>query len=105
MAWFLLLAASAVEIMMALALKYADGWTRPWPSAMGVAAALVSVFLLTLAMKDLPAGTAYAIWTGIGSVGITLLGIVLFGDPVSALRLICIAMIVIAVVGLRLIEA
>jgi quaternary ammonium compound-resistance protein SugE len=100
-----LLAASAVEIAMGLALKYADGWTRPIPSALGVAAALGSVYLLTIAMRDLPAGTAYAAWTGIGAVGITVLGMVLFGDPVSWLRLACIAMIIIAVAGLRYLEA
>ncbi|MCY1381614.1 Quaternary ammonium compound-resistance protein SugE [compost metagenome] len=71
----------------------------------GIAAALGSVFLLTLAMKQLPAGTAYAIWTGIGSVGITVLGIMLFGDSPSAARLLCIAMIVGGVAGLKLLEA
>ncbi|HVJ62405.1 MAG TPA: multidrug efflux SMR transporter [Tahibacter sp.] len=105
MAWLLLLAASIVEIVMALALKYAHGWTRPWPSAIGVVAALASVYLLTLAMKDLPAGTAYAIWTGIGSVGITVLGIVLFGDSPSPLRLVFIAMIIVAVAGLKWVES
>ncbi|MQW85756.1 DMT family transporter [Sinorhizobium saheli] len=105
MAWMVLLAASAVEIAMGLALKYADGWTRPIPSALGVAAALGSVYLLTIAMRDLPAGTAYAAWTGIGAVGITVLGMILFGDPVSWLRLACIAMIIIAVAGLRYLEA
>jgi quaternary ammonium compound-resistance protein SugE len=105
MAWLILVAACAVEIVMALALKYADGWTRFWPSAIGIAAALGSVFLLTLAMKHLPAGTAYAVWTGIGSVGIAVLGIVLFGDSPSAARLLCIAMIVGGVAGLKLLEA
>ncbi|MGE8613914.1 MAG: DMT family transporter [Achromobacter veterisilvae] len=105
MAWLILVAASAVEIVMALALKYADGWTRFWPSAIGIAAALGSVFLLTLAMKHLPAGTAYAVWTGIGSVGIAVLGIVLFGDSPSAARLLCIAMIAGGVAGLKLLEA
>ncbi|MDK1384171.1 multidrug efflux SMR transporter [Sinorhizobium sp. 8-89] len=105
MAWITLLAASAVEIVMGLALKYAEGWTRLVPSIIGVAAALASVYLLTIAMRELPAGTAYAAWTGIGSVGITVLGIVLFGDPVSWLRLVCIAMIIVAVAGLRFLEA
>lgn len=105
MAWVVLLAASAVEIAMGLALKYAEGWTRLVPSIIGVAAALSSVYLLTIAMRELPAGTAYAVWTGIGSAGITALGMVLFGDPVSWLRLSCIAMIIIAVAGLRFLEA
>ncbi|SRR5258706_14955796 len=104
MAWLILLAASAVEIAMALALKYANGWTRLWPSIGGVAAALGSVFLLTLAMKHLPAGTAYVVWTGIGSLGITVLGIALFGDAASLPRLLCMGLIVVSVVGLRLIE-
>jgi quaternary ammonium compound-resistance protein SugE len=102
MAWMFLALASIVEIVMALALKYAEGWTRLGPSVIGVVAALASVFLLTLAMRELPAGMAYAIWTGIGSAGITLLGVVLFGDTLSPARLACIAMIVVAVAGLRL---
>lgn len=105
MAWITLLAASAVEIAMGLALKYAEGWTRLVPSIIGVVAALASIYLLTLAMRELPAGTAYAAWTGIGSVGITVFGIILFGDPVSWLRLVCIAMIIVAVAGLRFLEA
>ena len=105
MAWLLLLAASVVEILMGLSLKYAEGWTRPVPSILGIITALGSVYLLTLAIKDLPAGTAYAAWTGIGSVGITILGMVLFGDPVSWFRLACIAMIIAAVAGLRFVEA
>ncbi|WEX77813.1 multidrug efflux SMR transporter [Sinorhizobium numidicum] len=105
MAWIILLAASAVEIAMGLALKYAEGWTRLMPSVIGVTAALASIYLLTIAMRELPAGTAYVAWTGVGSVGITVLGIVLFGDPVSWLRLVCIAMIIVAVIGLRFLEA
>ena len=104
MAWAILLAASVVEILMGLSLKYADGWTRPIPSILGIAAALGSVYLLTLAMKDLPAGTAYAAWTGIGSVGITVFGMALFGDPVTWFRVACIAMIIVAVAGLRFVE-
>jgi quaternary ammonium compound-resistance protein SugE len=104
MAWLILLAASIVEILMGLSLKYANGWTRLWPSVGGVAAALASVFLLTLAMKHLPAGTAYVVWTGIGSLGITLLGIVLFGDPVSAPRIACMVLIVAAAAALKCID-
>lgn len=104
MAWAILLAASVVEILMGLSLKYADGWTRPIPSILGIITALGSVYLLTLAMKELPAGTAYAAWTGIGSVGITVLGMVLFGDPVTWFRVACIAMIIMAVAGLRFVE-
>ncbi|WP_119302940.1 DMT family transporter [Dongia deserti] len=105
MAWLILLAASVVEILMGLSLKYADGWTKPVPSILGIITALGSVYLLTHAMKDLPAGTAYAAWTGIGSVGITVLGMVLFGDPVTWFRIACIALIIVAVIGLRFVEA
>ena len=105
MAWLLLLAAGAVEIVMAIALKYAEGWTRPVPSAVGIAAALVSIFLLTLAVRHLPAGTAYVIWTGIGAIGTALAGIALFGESASPMRLACIAVIVIGVMGLKFTDA
>lgn len=105
MAWILLIAASAVEIVMALALKYSQGWTRLIPSVLGIVAALASIFLLTLAIKHLPTGTAYAVWTGIGSIGITILGIVLFEESASPLRLVCIGLIVVGMVGLKLIGA
>ena len=105
MAWLLLLAAGAVEIVMAIALKYAEGWTRPAPSAVGIAAALVSIFLLTLAVRHLPAGTAYVIWTGIGAIGTALAGIALFGESASPMRLACIAVIVIGVMGLKFTDA
>ena len=105
MAWLLLFAAGAVEVLMALALKYAQGWTRPVPGALGVLAALASIFLLTHALRTLPAATAYAVWTGIGAVGVALLGIVLFGESAAPQRLLCIALIVAGIVGLRLLEA
>jgi quaternary ammonium compound-resistance protein SugE len=104
MAWLLLIAAGAVEILMALALKASEGWTRMVPSVLGVAAALASIFLLTLALRHLPAGTAYAVWTGIGSIGVALLGILAFGESASAVRLACIAMIVAGTAGLRFTE-
>jgi len=105
MAWLLLFAAGAVEVLMALALKYAQGWTRPVPGALGVLAALASIFLLTHALRTLPAATAYAVWTGIGAVGVALLGIVLFGESAAPQRLLCIALIVAGIIGLRLLEA
>jgi quaternary ammonium compound-resistance protein SugE len=104
MAWLILLAASVVEILMGLSLKYADGWQRPLPSILGIITALGSVYLLTLAMKDLPVGTAYAAWTGIGAVGITVLGMVFLGDPVSWFRIACLALIIAAIAGLRFVE-
>lgn len=104
MAWLLLLAAGAVEIVMAIALKYANGWTRPVPSVIGVGAALASIFLLTLAVRHLSAGTAYVIWTGIGAIGTSIAGIVLFGESVSPLRIACIGVIVVGVMGLKFAE-
>jgi quaternary ammonium compound-resistance protein SugE len=104
MAWLLLFAASGLEIVMALALKAADGWRRPLPSVMGVIAALASVYLLTLALKDLPTGTAYSIWTGVGAVGVAAIGIAFHGDSTSVVRLLCMTCIVAGVVGLRMIE-
>ena len=103
-AWWLLTAAGLVEIVMALALKASDGLSKPVPGAIGLAAAAASLVLLTMAMRQLPAGTAYAVWTGIGGVGVALSGIVLFGDNATPVRLLCIGMIVAGIVGLRLLE-
>ena len=105
MAWVFLSLASVVEIIMAIALKYANGWTRLTPSLIGVGAAACSVLFLTLAMRNLPAGTAYAIWTGTGSVGVAVLGIYLFNDALSPLRLVCIALIIGGTIGSRLLDA
>ena len=104
MAWLILLLAGAVEIVMALSLKAADGWSRPLPGTVGIVAALASIFLLTHAMKALPAGTAYAVWTGIGAVGVTLMGMVVHGDSASPVRLLCVGLVVAGVIGLRLVE-
>jgi quaternary ammonium compound-resistance protein SugE len=101
MAWLILLLAGAVEIVMASALKAADGWSRPLPSAIGIVAALASIFLLTHAMKALPAGTAYAVWTGIGSAGTAIAGMWWLGEPRDPLRLAFLALIVVGIVGLR----
>jgi len=105
MAWLLLFAAGAVEIVMAAALKAADGWTKPLPGAVGIVSALLSIFLLTHAIKQLPTGTAYAVWTGIGAVGVAIYGIAANGDTLSLPRLLCIGLVVSGVAGLRLIEA
>jgi quaternary ammonium compound-resistance protein SugE len=101
MAWYVLFAAGLVEIGWAVGLKYTEGFTRPWPTAATVAAMAVSLFLLGLAARTLPVGTAYAVWTGIGTVGTALLGIVLFAESYDPLRLLFIAMIVCGTVGLR----
>ena len=104
MAWILLFAAGLVEIVMAIALKQSAGWTRFWPGAIGIGAALASIFLLTAALRTLPVGTAYAIWTGIGAIGVTVIGIVAFQESASAMRLLCIALIFVGIIGLRIFE-
>lgn len=105
MAWLLLLAAGVVEIIMAAALKAADGWTKPLPSVIGIVSALLSIFLLTHAIRQLPTGTAYAVWTGIGAVGVAVYGIAANGDPPSLSRLLCIGLVVAGIIGLRRIES
>jgi len=104
MAWLILIAAGIVEIAMAVSLKYAAGWTRVWPSVFGLIAALASVFLLTFAVKSLPMTTAYAIWTGIGAVGVSLIGIVAFGESAHPLRLLCLSLIFGGMIALQLLE-
>lgn len=102
MAWFLLLLAGLFECGWAIGLKYTDGFTRPLPTALTVISMVISVVLLGLAVKNLPIGTAYAIWTGIGTVGTVLLGIWILGDAASAPRLACILLIVAGIAGLKL---
>lgn len=101
MAWAYLLLAGLFEIGWAIGLKYTEGFTRPVPSLLTAACMIVSLALLALALKTLPVGTAYAIWTGIGAVGTALLGIVLFGDPATTARLVSIAVIISGIVGLK----
>lgn len=105
MAWLILAVAVVTEIIWALSLKWAAMQASLAASAIPIALSFVNMGLLALAMRGLPAGTAYAVWTGIGSVGITLLGILLFGDSPSVARLACIALIVGGVAGLKLLEA
>ncbi|HEY0123891.1 MAG TPA: quaternary ammonium compound efflux SMR transporter SugE [Rhizobium sp.] len=102
MAWFLLLLAGLFEIGWAVGLKYTDGFTRPIPTILSVISMVVSIVLLGLAVKTLPMGTAYAVWTGIGTVGTVLLGIWLLGDPATLVRLFCIGLIVAGIAGLKL---
>ena len=105
MAWLYLLLAGVSEIGFALGLKYTEGFTRLWPSVGTVASAAISLWLLTQALKAIPLGTAYAIWTGIGALGVATLGIVLFSESASPARLLCIAVIVAGVIGLKLTSA
>jgi quaternary ammonium compound-resistance protein SugE len=104
MAWTLLVVAGLFEIGWAIGLKYTEGFTRLWPSVWTVVAMVVSIVLLGVALRSIPVGTGYAVWTGIGAVGTATLGIVLFGDPATAARLACIALIVCGIVGLKLVS-
>lgn len=103
-AWTLLVLAGLLEIVWATALKRADGFTRLWPSVVGITVSLVSFVLLALALRNLPVGSAYVVWVGIGAVGVAIAGIVVYGEPASAARMLCIAVILTGVVGLRIIE-
>ena len=102
MPWIYLLLAGIFEIGFAIGLKYTEGFTRLWPSVGTIVAAGISLWLLTQALRTIPVGTAYAIWTGIGAVGVATLGVVLFSESASPARLGCVALIVAGVVGLKL---
>jgi quaternary ammonium compound-resistance protein SugE len=102
MAWLMLIVAGSFEVVWAIGLKYAEGFTKFWPSVMTVVAMLVSIVLLGLAMKSLPVGTSYAVWVGVGAVGTAILGIVLLGESASPGRLASLALIVAGIVGLKL---
>ena len=105
MAWIVLVVAGIMEIGWAVGLKYTDGFTRPWPTVGTGLALVVSMGLLGVALRTLPLGTAYAVWTGIGTVGTAVLGIVLFREPATAMRLICIGLILAGIIGLKLAAA
>ena len=102
MAWTILFAAGLLEVVWAIGLKYTEGFSRLLPSILTLAGMAGSIILLGMALRTLPIGTAYAVWTGIGAVGTALLGIVLFGEPATALRLACIGLIVAGIGGLKL---
>lgn len=101
MAWTILIIAGLFEVGWAIGLKYTEGFTRLWPSVWTAAAMAISVYLLAVALKSIPVGTGYAVWTGVGAVGTAILGIILFGEPANAARLVCIALIVAGIVGLK----
>ena len=103
-AWLALLGAGLLEVAWALGLKYSDGLTRFWPTAATAVAIVLSFALMALALRSLPFGTAYAVWTGIGAVGTAILGIALFGEPATAARLACIGLIVAGILGLKLVS-
>jgi quaternary ammonium compound-resistance protein SugE len=104
MAWLILVCAGLLEIVWAIALKQSEGFTRLWPSVIGVGGALLSFVLLTVALRHLPTGTGYAVWVGIGAVGVAIAGILLLGEAVSVARVFFLSIIVIGIVGLRLVE-
>jgi len=103
-AWLVLAAAGLLEIVWAVGMKYTEGFTRLWPSVGVVIVAWASFWLLGLAMRVLPVGTAYAVWVGIGAVGAAVLGMLLFKEPATSARLVCVAMIVAGVIGLKLVS-
>jgi quaternary ammonium compound-resistance protein SugE len=103
MAWTYLLIAGLLEVGWAIGLKYTDGFSRLWPSVGTVLAMILSLAFLGLALKTLPVGTAYAVWTGIGAIGTVILGIVLFAEPATALRLACVGLILSGIIGLKLV--
>ncbi len=102
MDWLILFVAGLFEVGWAVGLKYTEGFTRLWPTVGTLIAMVVSMGLLGVALRTLPVGTAYAIWTGVGTVGTAMLGIVLFREPATAMRLVSIALIVAGIVGLKL---
>ncbi|QYF93385.1 quaternary ammonium compound efflux SMR transporter SugE [Massilia sp. PAMC28688] len=102
MAWMYLFAAGLLEVAWAVGLKYTHGFTRLWPSVFTIVSMAASVGLLGIALRQLPLGTAYAVWTGIGTVGTAIAGMLLLGEPAGALRLLCIALIVAGIFGLKL---
>lgn len=102
MSWLILILAGLFEVAWAVGLKYTEGFTKFWPSVGTIVAMLVSIWLLAIAMKDLPLGTAYAVWVGVGAVGTAILGIVLFQEPANAGRLISLGLILAGIIGLKL---
>jgi quaternary ammonium compound-resistance protein SugE len=103
MSWLFLLIAGLLEVGWAIGLKYTEGFSRLWPSVLTIAAMILSLAFLGLALKALPVGTAYAVWTGIGAIGTVILGIYLFNEPATAARLACIGLILAGIVGLKLV--
>jgi quaternary ammonium compound-resistance protein SugE len=105
MPWLWLTLAGLLEIVWAIGLKYTDGFTRPAPSVVTALAMIGSVYFLALAVRSIPIGTGYAVWTGIGAVGVAILGMILFDEPRSLLRIVSILLIVAGIAGLKLVTA
>lgn len=104
MAWTLLFLAGLLEVGWAIGLKYTDGFTKLVPSVLTATSMIVSIWLLALALKTLPIGTAYAVWTGIGTIGTAILGIVLFGEAATVARLVSIGLILAGIAGLKIVH-
>lgn len=104
MAWTLLAVAGIFEIAFAFGMKWSAGFSRLWPSLFTIATGVSSVFMLSLSLRSLPLGSAYAVWTGIGAAGTAILGVLLLGDPASAARIVCMLLIVSGVIGLKLVS-
>lgn len=104
MSWLILFIAGLFETAWAIGLKYSEGFSRLWPSVATVTAMAISLVLLGIAMKQLPVGTAYPVWTGIGAIGTVVLGIILFNDPATVGRLLCLGLIIAGIVGLKVIS-
>ncbi len=104
MAWAYLAVAGLFEIGWAIGLKYSDGFSKPVPSLFTVLAMVLSVWLLSIAMRTIPVGTAYAVWTGIGAIGVAILGMVLFGESREFLRVVCLFLIIAGIIGLKLVS-
>jgi quaternary ammonium compound-resistance protein SugE len=101
-AWILIVLAGILETVWALGLKYSEGFTKFWPSALTIVAAIASFWLLSMAMKTLPVGTAYAVWVGIGVMGTVIFGVVLLGEPLNAMRVIGIGWLLLGIMALKL---
>mgnify|MGYP001088027818 FL=1 len=105
MAWVVLFVAALLEVAWAIGLKYTQGFTRLWPSVITFSAMVASMYLLALAARTLPIGTAYAVWVGIGATGTAILGILLFDESADPARLVCLGLIIAGVLGLRLLDS
>jgi quaternary ammonium compound-resistance protein SugE len=101
MAWYYLIMAGVLEIAWAIALKFTQGFTRLWPSFFTALAMIASFYLLSLALRAIPIGTGYAVWTGIGAAGTALIGMFLFDEPKTVMRLLCLLLIVAGIIGLK----
>jgi quaternary ammonium compound-resistance protein SugE len=102
MAWIFLCIAGIFEVVWAIGLKYSDGFSKGWPSLLTIAAMVVSFLFLAQALRSIPVGTGYAVWTGIGAIGTAILGIILFAEPLTWLRIGCIGLIISGILGLKL---